>query len=125
MVAVEHGGPTAHDATLVVLCNAADGEDDAFVCWMREEHAAAMLHVPGITRVIVERARATAPTPYRFLVRYELSGVPAEEVLADIDRRLSDGRMALHQCFDPTSRVRGVYDAVLDERGGEPPRPHR
>lgn len=124
-MAVEHGGPTPHDATLVVLCNATDGKDDAFVRWMSEEHAAAMLHVPGITRVVVERARPTAPTPYRFLVRYELSGVPAEEVLADIDRRLSDGRMSLHPSFDPTSRARGVYDAVLDAGGALPPRPHR
>jgi hypothetical protein len=99
----------------MVLCNATAGQDDAFVRWMREEHVAAMLDVTGIVRVVVERARdATAATAHRFVVRYELSGVPAEEVLAEIDRRLADGRVPLHPSFDPTSRVRGLYDAVLD-----------
>jgi hypothetical protein len=103
-------------STLVVLCNATPGQEDAFLSWMINEHASEMLTIDGIERVIAYRSfdRDRARIDFEFIVHYEIAGRPAELVLADIDELVVSGRMTLHHSFDAQTRVRCVYETVLD-----------
>lgn len=100
----------AERATLIVLCNAVEGQDEDFMAWLRGDHASDMLAVPGVEGVTAYRA--TEPNglglTYTYVVRYEVKG-PAAGVLEEIDRRISAGTMSLHPAFDASTRVRGTY----------------
>lgn len=103
-------------STLVVLCNATTGQEDAFLSWLQDEHAAEMLTIDGIGRVVVYRSSSLggAQPEFEYIVHYEISGRPADSVLADIDELVASGSMSLHPSFDRETRVRCVYGTVLD-----------